>query len=157
MKKILLILFILLCAALPSAAQTGLEINKIFNGRFSSDPAVTETLLSGSSKILKKNKLTVFATFKGPAANYRSEVEKAVLADGASAIGKNVRYKEGKLYYALFILRPVKAAGKTLNRYLYYLNNSANKGANVMVAYLEGTLNEQEVSALISSLANKEK
>ncbi|MDE5807755.1 MAG: hypothetical protein K2H76_06525, partial [Muribaculaceae bacterium] len=100
MKKILLILFILLCAALPSAAQTGLEINKIFNGRFSSDPAVTETLLSGSSKLLKKNKLTVFATFKGPAANYRSDVEKAVLADGASAIGKNVRYKEGKLYYA---------------------------------------------------------
>ncbi|MBD5305366.1 MAG: hypothetical protein HDS12_03650 [Bacteroides sp.] len=138
-------------------AQNGLEINSILNGRFSTDPKVTETYLSGNNKFLKSHNLTVFATLKAPASTYRQTVEKAVLRDGTSAIGKQVRYKGGKLYFALFILKPVKSEGVKINRYLYYLNNAANDGTDIFLVYLEGKIGEQKVSELIRKMAQNSK
>lgn len=143
------------CCAFVSSAQTGLEIDRIFNGRYVADPKVSETVISGKNKFLQSHRLSVFASFKGPAATYRQEAEKLVLADGASAIGKNVRYHKGRLYFALFNLKPITVKGKQLNRYLYYLNNAAGAGANILILYLEGTLSEQDAADLINSLAKK--
>ena len=150
-KSLLLLFIIIMVSALNCSAQLGLEINKIFNGAFASDPNVTETMISGNNKFLKSHKLNTLATFKGPASTYQSKIEPLVLADAAGAIGKNVRYKEGKLYFALFVLKPVTTGGIKRNRYLYYLNNAANKGSSIMVIYLEGTLKENEVSDFIRS------
>lgn len=113
--------------------------------------------MSGQNKFLKSHKLSVFATFKGPASTYQSKIEPLVLSDGAGAIGKNVRYKEGKLYFALYILKPVSTKSGKMNRYLYYLNNAANKGSNILVVYLEGSLSEAEVAGLIQSMATNAK
>ena len=68
-----------------------------------------------------------------------------------------MRYREGKLYFALFNLKPVNVNGKKLNRYIYYLNNAVGGGGNVLILYLEGTLSEQDAADLIQSLAKKAK
>ncbi|MDE5876004.1 MAG: hypothetical protein K2H47_00635 [Muribaculaceae bacterium] len=154
-KRLLLTAMLMIASVLAATAQSGLKIDEIFNGKYASDPKVTETIISGKHKFLKAHKLTVFATFKGPAATYQQLAERLVLADGAQAIGKNVRYKDGRLYFALFILKPVTEGTVKLNRYLYYLNNAANNGSNVLVVYLEGSLDDQEVSDLIQSLTKK--
>lgn len=155
-SKSFLLIILAIFTMFTCRAQGGLEINKIFNGTYASDPNVTETLISGKNKFLKSHKLTILATFKGPAATYQSRIEPLVLADGASAIGKNVRYKDGKLYFALFALRPISVGNEKRNRYIYYLNNAVNKGSSVMVVYLEGSIKEYEVSDLIRSLAKKQ-
>ncbi len=157
MKHFLSLLIIMIWSFVPASAQTGLEINSIFNGRYASDPNVTEAIISGKNKFLQDHKLSVLATFKGPAATYRPTIEKMVLADAAKAIGKNVRYKDGKLYFGLFILKPVTSGNEKINRYLYYLDNSSKAKATVMVVYLEGTLNEQQVSEFIQSFTKKNK
>ncbi len=156
-KRLLLTPLLLIAFVLTAAAQKGLNINEIFNGKYASDPKVTETIISGTHKFLKSHDLTVLATFKGPAATYQQLVERLVLADSAQAIGKNVRYKDGKLYFALFILKPITDGDTKLNRYLYYLNNATNNNSNVLVVYLEGSLGDQEVSDLIQSLTKKSK
>ncbi len=154
MKRILL-LFFTLGFALMLRAQAGLEINSLFTGNYINDPNVTETIISGKNKFLKDNRLTVLATFRGPAATYRSLVERMVLADAAQGIGKNVRYRQGHLYFGLFMLKPVMVNNVKLNRYLYYLDNSSKPNPTVLVVYLEGTLNEPQVSQFIQSLTRK--
>lgn len=151
MNRLLTILTILILSTLSLYARTGLEIDKLFTEQYAADPQVTETILSGNNRYLKKHNLTDFSTFKAPAAKYRATVEQMVLTDARKATGKNVRYKDGKLYYALFILSPVSVNGTKLNRYIYYLNNSTAKGGNVMVIYLEGKLSEQDVTLLLQS------
>lgn len=157
MTRFLLTIVLFIGSTLPISAQSGLIINKIFNGRYSTDPRVTETVISGNSNYLKKNKLSVFASFRGPSAVYAAEIQKCVLSDGASAVGKDVRYKNGKLYFAYYMLKPEKSGDKTINRYIYYLNSAATGGDNVLVVYMEGAASEQTVSELIRNMAKKTK
>lgn len=153
MKRSLITFMLMLTVTAMAFAQQNLEINKIFNGKYAGDPKVTETMISGSHQFLKSHKLETISTFKGPAAKYASTVEPLVLADGAKSVGRNIRYKEGKLHYAFFMLRPVTEDGKKINRYLYYLNNEPLKEGNIMVLYLEGTLNQNEANSLIQTIA----
>lgn len=155
MNRFFFILLFLIPISVGVSAQTKLEIDNLFTEHYASDPQVTETILSGNNKFLKRHNLTVFSTFKGPASKYQQTVERMVLSDARSATGKSVRYKDGKLYFALFILRPVTINGTRLNRYIYYLNNSAAKGHNVLVVYLEGTLSEHDVAKLIQNATKK--
>lgn len=155
MKRILLITLTLLGAILSVSAQSDLQIGRVFGGKYGSDPSVTETMMSGDQRFLRSNRLANFATFKGDAKTYAPIIQPLVLADGAKAIGRNVRYKEGKLQYAFFMLKPVVADGRKLNRYLYYI--TSNKGSNpyVMVIYFDGPLSRQQGEALISKMSNK--
>lgn len=138
---------------LGACAQSGLEINRIFGGKYSSDPTVTETMMSGDQSFLRSHKLSTFATFKGNAAKYVQIIQPLVMADGAHATARNVRYRDGKLHYAFFVLPPVTANGKRLNRYLYYLNNEKAKKPSVMVIYFDGALTSAKAETLIKSLA----
>jgi len=153
MKRSFIAFMLLITFSAVASAQTGLNINKVFGGKYASDPMVTETLISGKHRFLRDHELTILATFKGPSVSYAPIVEPLVLADGAKALGRNVRYKDGKLYFALFILRPVKTDGLKTNRYLYYLNNAAHKGDNVLLVYFEGAISQDEVNDIIKSMA----
>lgn len=156
MTRILLTLMFLVSAVLPLSAQSGLDINKVFNGKYSDDPKVTETYITGNNNYLRKHNLSVFASFRGPADTYASKIQKMVLTDAAKAIGKNVRYKSGKLYFGFYILKPEARGQKKINRYIYYLNTAASGGTNVLLVYMEGTASEGAVSKLIQDMANKE-
>ncbi|MDE6577486.1 MAG: hypothetical protein K2J82_09760 [Muribaculaceae bacterium] len=156
MKRILMIMLALSSVIFSLSAQSGLNIEKFLGGKYASDPQVTETFISGKgNKFLEKHKLRVFATFKGPSAKYEGMVEALVMKDAATAIGKNIRYKNGKLYYGLFSLAPVVINKKKIYRYLYYLNKGVGSGKNLMVVYFEGNLNEEEALRLIQSIRTK--
>ena len=153
MKRYLTAVMIILTTSILAAAQTPLQISQIFNGTYASDPAVTETMMSGNHDFLKRHKLSLFTTFKGPASKYAQIVEPLVLKDGANAIGRNIRYKDGVLTYAYFMLQPIEEDGKTINRYIYYINGQPQKGKNIMVLYFEGRLRQNEANALIKAMS----
>lgn len=143
----------MLALRLCATAQSGLEINKVFGGKYSSDPTVTETMMSGNQNFLRSHKLTTFATFKGSAEKYVPIIQPLVVADGTHATARNVRYRDGKLHYAFFVLPPIESNGKKLNRYIYYLNNVKAKKPSVMLIYFDGTIKNQDAEELIKSMA----
>lgn len=150
MKRLIFLLVILAAAWSGACAQDGLNINRVFGGRYGDDREVTETLISGSNRYLSSHKLDVLASFKGPASTYSSVIQPLVLADGRGAKGRNVRYREGQLYFAFFELKPLADGSR---RYIYYVNNAVDKGSTVVLIYFQGRLSSAQVSALIQELA----
>lgn len=155
MKRHLTVIMLLITASLLASAQTTLQITQIFNGKYASDPSVTETMMSGRHEFLRKHRLSMFATFKGPAEKYASIVEPLVLSDGAKPLGRNVRYKDGILSYAYFMLQPYYESRKKINRYLYYINNQPQGGKDIVVVYFEGSLRQHEANSLIKSMSKE--
>lgn len=152
MKRLLTTLLLLLSLWAGASAQKGLEINKVFGGKYVSDPSVTETLMSGEQRFLRSRGLTTLATFRGDSKTYAPILQPLVLTDGSHATGRNIRYRNGKLQYAFFILKPTEINGKTIKRYLYYLNNEKAKRPSAMLIYFEGTLSRSQAESLIRSL-----
>lgn len=140
-------------ATLAAAAQSGLQINQIFGGKYVNDPSVTETMMSGEQRFLRANYLSNLATFKGDAKTYAPIIQPLVLADGAKAIGRNVRYKDGKLQYAFFMLKPVTVDGRKHNRYLYYIYNAKPASPTVMVIYFDGALSRAQAESFVKKLS----
>lgn len=118
-----------------------------------SDPSVTETIMSGEQRFLRANYLSNLATFKGEAKTYAPIIQPLVLADGAQAIGRNVRYKDGKLQYAFFMLKPVTVDGRKHNRYLYYIYNAKPASPTVMVIYFDGVLSKAQAESFVKKLS----
>ncbi len=154
MKRIILIVMAIFALQLCASAQSGLEVSKIFGGKYIEDPSVTETMMSGDKAFLRDNGLSTFATFKGDAEKYGSIVQPLVLADGAHATARNVRYSSGKLQYAFFCLPAEGSAKKPVNRYLYYLHNYKAKKPYVMVIYFDGKIKPQDAEKLMLEWAN---
>ena len=155
MGRIIIALFMAIFCSVGASAQAGLEINKIFGGKYSSDPTVTETLISDNGSFLTRNQLRLMASFKAPASRYASMIQKLVEKDGAGAIGKNIKYKNGQLYFAFYMLKPIGSEKNKINRYIYYLNTAAVGEENVLVVYLEGKASERSVSNLIQNMSKK--
>ena len=147
MKRLLstIVLFVGIC--LVAHAQQGLEINKLFGGKYISDPSVSEVVLSGDQPFLTKKHLSAMSTFRGDAKTYAPIIESLVLDDGKDATARNVRYKDGRLQYAFFALPPDKAKD---NRFIYYINNSPG---NVILIYIAGRISLSRAESIIRSLA----
>lgn len=153
MKRYLIIAIICICAAVSASAQQDLQINQIFGGKYAGDPSVTETMMSGNQKFLRYNHLNNFATFKGDAKTYAKIIQPLVLADGNQAIGRNIKYKDGLLQYAFFMLKPITAERHRINRYIYYVYNSKATTPTVMVIYFDGQLSRNQADALVNKLS----
>lgn len=153
--RILSILLFLMCAMyLP--AQDGLQISKLLNGSLASDPEVSETLISGEHPLIDLSGITLVHSFKGPAVRYASEAASLIKSDTQSATGRNVRYKNGRMTYAFFILPVIEEGDRKINRYLYYLDNSTpKKSGQVMVLYLQGTLSPEKAQRFITQITSK--
>lgn len=151
MKRLLTI--ILLGLSLAASAQKGLEINRVFGGKYINDPSVTETLMSGNQKFLVKHNMSTLATFRGISAKYAPIIQPLVLADGTHATARNVRYKNGKLQYAFYILAPNEENSVKNNRYIYYINNETAKNPSVILIYFDGKLKPNQAEALIKTLS----
>lgn len=154
MKRLILILLLTIVTTSGAVAQTGLRISRVFGGRYADDAGVTETMMSGTSKFLKSHKLEVLASFRGPSETYAPIISPLVLADGKRAKGRNVKYRDGQLYFAFFELAPTSSGNK---RYIYYLNNNSSKPAMVTLLYFEGKLTSADASSLIQSTVKKSK
>lgn len=155
MKRILSTILVILTISVGAFTQSELKINQIFDGKYSSDPNVSITQMSGEHVFLQSWKLQTFATFKGDAETYADIIHPLVMADGTHATARDVRYRHGKLQYAFFVLPTTKHNNQTINRYLYYLNNQKASSPSVMAIYFDGMLNSKQAASLIKTISQK--
>lgn len=147
MKRISLIIITCTLAALPVLAQSGLNINSLFDGRYKKDPHATELIVTGSGA--KDINLKVYHSLKVTQKSQQNLVESLVVKDGVKAIDKEVEYRGGQLYYGFYSL-PATNSGH--NRYIFFLNqNLANNSPKNMVTliYMEGKATAEEIKKLI--------
>lgn len=147
MKRISLIIIISILASLPVLAQSGLNINTLFDGRFKKDTNATELIVTGSSA--KDINLKVYHSLKVTQKSQQSLIESLVVKDGVKANDKEVEYRSGQLYYAFYTLPATKSGH---NRYIFYLNqNLAHKAPKniVTLIYMEGKATSEQIKSLI--------
>ncbi len=160
MKRLLTILLTLIAVGLVASAQSGLEIAKVFGGKYADNADVSEVMINGDQPHLRRHQLNTLAVFRGPAETFASILQPLVLADGNKATARDVRYSGGKLQYAYFMLPAVEVGGKPVRRYIYYLNKAcaANNGRKsggqkrpVILIFLEGSLSRERAASIISN------
>ena len=155
MKRTVIILLTCLLTAISSMAQEGLNINKLFDKNLITEDWVTREL-NGVTEIIvtgKKAKEMGLSTYHSVSLKHGAKqewesFEKLVVKDGATAIDKDVEYRNGQLYYGFYTLKP----NKRNKRYIFYLNqNLAHKSPKniVTVIYMEGKKSPEEVKKLI--------
>lgn len=127
-----------------AAAQTGLNIEMAFDGRFRSSPDAIETEISGNP--LKNSALDIYRSITLTDPKLTDEVEALVLKDGASAETRRVRYIEGRLYYAYYIFKPVN----NYRRYLFFTNSFLKGGKKMILIYMAGEATPEQINRLIS-------
>ena len=138
--RILIIAFFLVGVDVTSSAQTGLNIEELFNGQFRDDKNTTETIITGEPLYDYNLGYYHSLTFSEP----------LVVRDGAKAVDKEVSYRGGKLYYAFYSLSPGKSkSGKNVNRYLFYLNQYAVGRDGLIIIYLSGSASREQVKNML--------
>lgn len=144
MKKIICILLWSLISSSALLAQEGLNINKVFDGRFRNSPNAVETIVTG--KKMQSFNLTLYhsLTVKDDVAA-TALIEQLVRKDGVSAIDKEVVFKDGHLYYGFYTFTPQNK----INRYLFFLNQQQNN--KVVVIYMEGKATMKEIKNMIKN------
>lgn len=143
MKHILLIIMLGLSFG-HAWAQTGLNIDSAFDGRFRSSPDAVETEISGSP--LKNSALEVYRSITLTDPALTGEIEELVIKDGADAETRQVRYIEGRLYYAYYIFKPVD----NYRRYLFFINSFLKGGKKMTLIYMAGEATPEQIKKLIS-------
>ena len=142
MKKILIIMMF----SLPTFAfgQKGLNINKLFDGRYRGNKQVTETLVKG--KKMEAFDLDIYHSLAIADASQVDEVERLVLEDAKKADQKEVSYIGQKLYYGFYCFN-----GNTVHpyRYIFYLNKMLKGGKEVVVIYMDGNANRIQVRKML--------
>ena len=146
MKRITIIILTCLLTTIAAMAQTGLNINRLFDGRYKKAAGATEIIVTGVQA--REIGLTVYHSLSVTEKNQAELVEAMVVKDGAQAVDKEVEYRNGQLYYGFYTMKK----GKRDNRYIFYLNqNLARKSPKniVTLIYMEGFASQEEIKKLI--------
>ena len=146
MKRITIIILTCLLTTMATMAQTGLNINRLFDGRYKKAAGATEIIVTGVQA--REIGLTVYHSLSVTDKNQAELVEAMVVKDGAQAVDKEVEYRNGQLYYGFYTMKK----GKRDNRYIFYLNqNLARKSPKniVTLIYMEGFASQEEIKKLI--------
>ena len=133
--RILIIAFFLVGVDVTSSAQTGLNIEELFNGQFRDDKNTTETIITGEP--LYDYNLGYYHSLTFSDAQSKVDIiEPLVVRD--------------KLYYAFYSLSPGKSkSGKNVNRYLFYLNQYAVGRDGLIIIYLSGSASREQVKNML--------
>ena len=146
MKRITIIILTCLLTATAAMAQKGLNINRLFDGRFKKATGATEIIVTGYQA--REIGLTVYHSLSVTDKGQAELVEGLVVKDGSQAVDKEVEYRNGQLYYGFYTLKKNKGE----NRYIFYLNqNLARKSPKAVVTliYMEGSANSEQIKKLI--------
>lgn len=155
-KQILIILSLLMLLPLCAAAQDGLRINRLFNGKYRSLKNATEIIVTGEQA--QRMHLNVYHSLSLTLEQgMQNEIEPLVVRDGAAALSKEVEYRSGKIYYGFYVLKPVsvkngKGKSEQRNRYIFYLNQqlaNRNPQNKVILIYMESTRDARYIKRLI--------
>ncbi|MGN1245826.1 MAG: DUF6108 family protein [Muribaculaceae bacterium] len=149
MKKLLILMAVIAASTFTIAAQKGLNVAKVFDGRYAKLPDAAVTYLIGEP--VEKYDLTVYRSLSVTCDNATAkEIEQLVLKDGLTATSKETVYRGGQLRYGSFTL-PKRSY---LNRYLFYVNKEADtekSNARIVVVYMSGDASAEKVKKLINS------
>ena len=146
MKRITIIILTCLLTTMAAMAQTGLNINRLFDGRYKKATGATEIIVTGSQA--REIGLMVYHSVSVTDKAQAEIIENLVMKDGVQAIDKEVEYRNGQLYYGFYTMPKVKHT----NRYIFFLNqNLARKSpkSNVTLIYMEGRATAGEIKKLI--------
>ena len=146
MKRTTIIILTCLLTTMAALAQTGLNINRLFDGRYKKATGATEIIVTGSQAC--EIGLTVYHSVSVTDKTQAEIIENLVVKDGAQAIDKEVEYRNGQLYYGFYTMKKMKRD----NRYIFYLNqNLARKSPKnvVTLIYMEGRASASEIKKLI--------
>lgn len=146
MKRTTIIILTCLLTTMAAMAQTGLNINRLFDGRYKKATGTTEIIVTGSQA--HEIGLTVYHSVSVTDKTQAEIIENLVVKDGAQAVDKEVEYRNGQLYYGFYTMKKMKSN----NRYIFYLNqNLARKSPKnvVTLIYMEGRASANEIKKLI--------
>lgn len=147
MKRLSVIIAII-CAAVLASAQSSPEIKKLFSDFATKDGTSTETIISGDA--LKGTELNLYRSLViSGSPDSADKIAARVLKCGTNAVGREIKYIHGKIYYARLALPPVP--GETDNRYLFYLNSSLKGSDRIMLIYMSGKADSEAITKLINS------
>ncbi len=148
MIRRLFFISVIMFTSLTVFAQTSLQVNKLFDGRYRKLPNAVEIVVTG--EMANKLKLNVFRSLSlSEDKSVEQEIERLVVKDGAKALDKEVEYREGNLYYGFYRFKSEK---KAMNRYVFYLNQayaSKNPVNKVTVIYMESRESADYIKSLI--------
>ncbi len=146
MKRTTIIILTCLLTSIAAMAQNGLNINRLFDGRYKKAAGATEIIVTGVQA--REIGLTVYHSISVTDKTQAEIIENLVVKDGAQAVDKEVEYRSGQLYYGFYTMRKSKRD----NRYIFYLNqNLARKSPKniVTLIYMEGLATPDEIKKLI--------
>ena len=146
MKRITIIILTCLLTTMAAMAQPGLNINRLFDGRYKKAAGATEIIVTGVQA--REIGLTLYHSVSVTDKTQAEIIENLVVKDGAKAVDKEVEYRNGQLYYGFYTLPKLKR----INRYIFFLNqNLARKSPknNVTLIYMEGVASPDEIKKLI--------
>ena len=146
MKRFIIIVLTCLLTTMAAVAQKGLNINRLFDGRYKKVAGATEIIVTGSQA--NEIGLEVYHSVSVTDKTQAEIIENLVVKDGAQAIDKEVEYRNGQLYYGFYTMKKVKRD----NRYIFFLNqNLAKKSPKNMVTliYMEGKATPTQIKKLI--------
>lgn len=134
------------CLLVPRVwAQDGLNISRLFDGRYKQETNAIEVLVKGRK--LEPYKLTLFRslTVKNSPEEFQ-QIEELVTRDGRQALDKETGMIGGKLYYGFYRLPPKNER----YRYLFFRNSSLRKveSDEVTVVYMEGYATLEELKRM---------
>ena len=154
MKRILLALMALF-AVLPLSAQSGFEINPVFNGKLVPSSRIKETEIIGSQ--LAPYKLRTFRSVKFLATTDEfSRIQALLLQDGKKAEDRQTEYARGVLTYALFHFRAeVRSTRNEMrtegNKYLCLQAFPKGDRYDVTLVYMSGDATLEELKQLFKN------
>jgi len=146
MKRITIIILTCLLTAMAAMAQSGLHINRLFDGRYKKAQGATEIIVTGSQA--REIGLTVYHSVSVTDKTQAEIIENLVVKDGTQAIDKEVEYRNGQLYYGFYTM----SKQRSNNRYIFFLNqNLARKSPKniVTLIYMEGKASADKIKKLI--------
>lgn len=133
MKRLLLIVIAVFSAVVSLNAQSGFQIDSLFNGGLASND-VKKSVVVGKS--LKPCNLDSFKSIRFLASD--QDIDKVsgwVSADSPKSLGKEMEYQDGRLVYAL--LR-YAGSSSTDNKYVCYQIKTVDGNNYVTVVYMTG-------------------
>ncbi len=144
MKRFLITLMVVAACFLRMQAQEGLNVAPFFTETYISDPNVTLVTFSGSQ--LDSRGLTKYKSISvADDAVLADKIARAVGKDGSAAQSKEVKYKDGMLYFGFYSM-----GGKGKHRrYLLYLNRRPTGKEKTTLIYIEGDLDAASVKRMI--------
>ncbi len=153
MRKLIIISAFLLAIAFQTAAQRGLNVAKIFDGRYAKLPQAVATYVTGEA--VEKYDIRIYRSLSMSCDPKTSaEVEQLVLKDGLKATDKETVFKGGHLRYGSFIL----PRQNNDNRYIFFVNKDANSGNSrkrITVVYMAGEASPDKIKSLINCEKSK--